>query len=420
MSIKQGLSSDIFSIMGKYLGFKHESNAEHLCGLNVKTGFQQGKARLLYQIYDLYTNSLKMEAKDVKDLIACEFSLDRIKERKENNKDLIIEQIKLIEANKKIDKIFKQISNNLPDKSPMLGEISLDSFMTYEENMKRARLTLWKNLPGGNEYLENHPNIKNCQGLALRQELRKWIKENKSSFSNLKKLDFSSKKLTCVPPEIGLFTNLIALYLRENSIKTLPKSMEKLHKLEFLDLSENKLRRIPKWIGNLTELRTLSLSKNPLKEALPKSIGNLSQLEHLGLMFNMLEEIPESIENLRNLKHLYVGHNQLKAVPKWIENLHQLETLALGSNKLGKFPESIIRLTQLQILGLIDNGLEEIPKSIEKLHQLRTLAISDNSLKTLPKSIANLTQLKRLYIARNQLGETYVWLKNMNLEVLDF
>ena len=97
---------------------------------------------------------------------------------------------------------------------------------------------------------------------------------------NSDKLFLTNKRITEVPPEIGVLVNL-----------------------ESLTLSRNRLKRLPAEIGQLVNLKLLDVSSNPRLTDLPVEIGNLDKL-HTLIIYNNdsitnVEEIAELLPNLR-------------------------------------------------------------------------------------------------------------------------
>lgn len=131
----------------------------------------------------------------------------------------------------------------------------------------------------------------------------------------LKKLSFSNRDISILPPQIGDLTWLTSLDLTYNSIEELPKEFFKLKKLKNLYLYRNEIKHLPEQIHELTSLSVLDLSHNKLEE-LPKQIGDLHNLTSLDLSYNKLEKLPFEIVNLTNLKKLYLENNDFVFPPQ--------------------------------------------------------------------------------------------------------
>jgi len=87
--------------------------------------------------------------------------------------------------------------------------------------------------------------------------------------SNLESLwivnyDFVNKNLTSLPEEIGKLIKLKSLHVTKAAIRTLPKQIKELKELNYLDVSENKLITLPNGLSNLTKLNHIQFEKNPI------------------------------------------------------------------------------------------------------------------------------------------------------------
>jgi Leucine-rich repeat (LRR) protein len=119
-----------------------------------------------------------------------------------------------------------------------------------------------------------------------------------------KVLILRKKKLTFIPPEVFLLTNLTRLDLSGNKIRLIPDSINQLINLDTLDISGNRLIKISPEIKALTKLKFLDLGKNEL-DSVPETIGSLKKLEKLDLWDNNISYIPDQISSLdSNLKVL--------------------------------------------------------------------------------------------------------------------
>jgi len=110
-------------------------------------------------------------------------------------------------------------------------------------------------------------------------------------------LSLKRKKLTIIPSEIYLFTNLQILNLQKNKIDEIPTEIKQLKLLQELNMSNNHIEKLSPAIGELQNLRILNLSKNPLSE-IPQEISKLKKLEQLILWSTEVTEFPYSIKYL--------------------------------------------------------------------------------------------------------------------------
>lgn len=119
--------------------------------------------------------------------------------------------------------------------------------------------------------------------------------------------------LTCLPPEIGLLTNLKTLAIWKNLITSLPKEIGDLPHLQSLDVSCIQLTSLPPELGKLSKLKALIVSDNHLNH-LPSEIGRLTELRCLLLSNNQLESLPMEIHKLKKLINFNIDYNPLTEV----------------------------------------------------------------------------------------------------------
>lgn len=116
-------------------------------------------------------------------------------------------------------------------------------------------------------------------------------------------LDLSRQKLTEVPPQIALFTNLNKLILNRNRIKEIPEFISKLVYLQEFRCSRNRIKAFPQVICSLVEMDHLALGKNSI-ESIPPCISKLSKLRVLDLWGNEVGELPDEISNCEALRYV--------------------------------------------------------------------------------------------------------------------
>ncbi|MBS4170720.1 F-box-like domain-containing protein [Neochlamydia sp. AcF95] len=213
---------------------------------------------------------------------------------------LIIDKIYKLEANlpeaTKITTIFRHLfilaksfsPLELEDKPTETRYFTLDNYFSYLININR--LLFWKNLPGGQHYL-NQEEIE-ALPLASRGEIfKEWIeKYNK----DIESLGLISIGLTFLSKEIGQLSQLTRLHLINNQLTILPAEIGHLSRLKYFMLNDNYLTTLPAEIGQLSQLRWLELTDNHLT-TLPAEIGQLSQLVRLHLGKNQLTALPSEI-----------------------------------------------------------------------------------------------------------------------------
>eukprot|EP01117_Protostelium_nocturnum_P019334 TRINITY_DN8361_c0_g1_i1.p1 TRINITY_DN8361_c0_g1~~TRINITY_DN8361_c0_g1_i1.p1 ORF type:complete len:377 (-),score=134.27 TRINITY_DN8361_c0_g1_i1:27-1157(-) len=137
-------------------------------------------------------------------------------------------------------------------------------------------------------------------------------------------LDFSGKKITSIPKEIGELNWMTRLDLSRNNLKSLPVEIYSLVELRELNLSGNQLTSLPEELGNLTKLKTLNLEHNQIT-SLPESIGKLEKLSSLNAFANQLKSVPESLVDLKCLVKLDLECNFIDEIPEQLTNNSSLK-----------------------------------------------------------------------------------------------
>ena len=229
-------------------------------------------------------------------------------------------------------------------------------------------------------------------------------------------LDLSVNDFTALPPEIGKLTQLKKLILGKyeydkndrivgiigNKLSYLPQEIGLLSQLEELQIVGNQLSSLPAEIVQLSNLQSLDLSSNQLS-SLPAEIVQLSNLQSLNLSGNQLSSLPAEIGQLSNLQSLIVYSNRLSGFPKVITQLIKLEKLDLDGAQISRLPAEIVQLKNLQSLDLRNNQLSIFPKEITQLSNLESLYLSRNQLSSLPTEITQLSKLITLDLRGNPI-----------------
>jgi Leucine-rich repeat (LRR) protein len=174
--------------------------------------------------------------------------------------------------------------------------------------------------------------------------------------TSLRSLSLFGNKLSDVPAEISVFSQLETLYLGRNSFEKFPEEICALKKLRILSLAYNDIDSIPDCICEMPSLEWIYLNNNKLVH-LPDSIGRLRKLEQLTLKRNSLKKLPEDLYNAESLQVLDLGYNELSALDSSLARLKQLKILKIyRAGFLISVPESICRLRFLEQL-YIDNSV---------------------------------------------------------------
>ena len=205
----------------------------------------------------------------------------------------------------------------------------------------------------------------------------------------------------------GIFSGLEIIDLHENRLTHLPVNLGVLTQLTSLNLSRNNLQcSSVDIIAKLSSLRELRLSQNKLNGSLPPTIGDMQSLELLDMHGNMLTELPSSIGKLSVLKFLNVSENRITSLPfEAIFDLHLVE-LNVSKNKLSEtlIPGNVSLVPYLQKLNLCSNSLIALAESKVDFPSLQFLDISHNRVSTLP-NMSGWQSLTFLNAEENKISE---------------
>lgn len=135
-------------------------------------------------------------------------------------------------------------------------------------------------------------------------------------------ISFERMRLSSIPTELFLYTNLIKLDLSKNKLDSLPFEIVKLIHLQNLDIGKNNFIQFPPIICELKNLKSLSLNRNEIT-GIPNEIDKLVLLEKIDLWETPLEKFPDAFVAMKNLKFIDsrgVSHGE-KYQKYWTENL---------------------------------------------------------------------------------------------------
>jgi len=218
------------------------------------------------------------------------------------------------------------------------------------------------------DWIQTHPNEKNtnieklyCFGNKLTS-----LPTELGLCTQLQELNCSDNQLTSLPTELGLCTQLQYLYCFGNKLTSLPTELGLCTQLQYLDCSGNKLTSLPVELGLCTQLRTLCCSHNQLT-SLPVELGLCTQLRRLVCYHNQLTSLPTELGLCSQLQYLDCYHNQLTSLPTELGLCTQLQKLICSHNQLTFIPVELGLCTQLLYLYYSNNPIEYIPPNIVRL-----------------------------------------------------
>lgn len=209
---------------------------------------------------------------------------------------------------------------------------------------------------------------------------------------NIKKFSAEDNKITNLPKELALMSQLESIILTNNEInQNIPVEIAQMDKLEHLYLDYNKIPGpIPAEFGSSPSMFNLNLSFNQLTGGIPEGLGNSQSIVYLNLESNMNlgGQLPASLANMAKIGTLNVGQCGLTGtIPESYANLSTtLREFNADRNELeGTLPTFFTSFPKLNGLTLYANNYTgEIPVSYNDFPRINsstfTLKINDNYL----------------------------------------
>ena len=206
---------------------------------------------------------------------------------------------------------------------------------------------------------------------------------------DLVELNYYNSKLTSLPVEIGLFTQLQKLYCHNNQLTSLPGEIRLCSQLQHLECSNNYLTSLPGELGFCSRLTYLKFYNNQLT-SLPGELGFCTQLQLLNCTNNHLTYLPTELGFCTQLIHLICSNNQLTSLPTELGLCTQLQYILCDNNQLNSLPSELGLCTQLRILNCSRNQLISLPAELGLCIQLQLLDYSNNPIEYIPQNIIRL------------------------------
>ena len=216
----------------------------------------------------------------------------------------------------------------------------------------------------------------------------------------VKIVDCSNKKLTFMPPNIPLDTQV--LFLKGNVIPSIQGHLQRLTQLREVDLSHNRVTSLGQLalFENLTSLRHLNLEGNQITTLHHGSFSGLKNLDDLFLSRNRIETIEEhAFGGLNHLQTLSLSHNKLANLKsEWFEGMGNLNALQLDNNQLADINDAIFSpLPRLSVLTLSRNWLHSLRKfAFQGLPDLQKLNLDENHLSEVPTMALSILRKLRI------------------------
>uniref|UniRef100_A0A6U4WLV8 Disease resistance R13L4/SHOC-2-like LRR domain-containing protein n=1 Tax=Hemiselmis andersenii TaxID=464988 RepID=A0A6U4WLV8_HEMAN len=202
--------------------------------------------------------------------------------------------------------------------------------------------------------------------------------------------------------ELEIDADMNMLDLRLKKLTSLPWDLAVLSNLQELDLSMNSFQHIPDqctWKdGHLaTSLTKLSINQNIVNNV-PPEIGEMKRLKVLCCYDNRITSVPDTMHQMSSLTQLSIYNNALTSLPETFCQIPQLQVAYLSNNRIAKLPDGIGQLTSLRGLYIDGNLLTELPPSFFELPKLRELTLVNNTLNGVPEKLGSMASLEELYL----------------------
>lgn len=173
-------------------------------------------------------------------------------------------------------------------------------------------------------------DLNGVKQLKLSCELTEFPKEIFELASTLELLDLSGNKLSSLPSNFSLLSNLKIAFFSDNLFTEFPEVLSQCDQLEMVGFKANKISVVNENVFP-KQLRWLILTNNYITQ-LPQSIGNCNRLQKCGLAGNKLTSLPSQMANCQNLEFLRISANNIIVFPKWLLTLPKLSWLAFDAN----------------------------------------------------------------------------------------
>jgi internalin A len=231
---------------------------------------------------------------------------------------------------------------------------------------------------------------------------------------SLTELTFDNNKITVLPPELGLLTNLRTLIFGNNDIVDPPPSVlikgtkaivSYLFRMyeargaprEIVLRGKNAVENFHELLNQATQLHSLSLRCKTLEDV-PKQVPLLTSLTWLELSVNFIHTLPPSMGDLLQLTHLDISYNELPDIPESLASLRQMDFARMSFNFFSFVPTCVCVFVLRFMYLYLTLALCRFSWG-----RLRTLYIDNNEIREVEDDIGRLTSLELLNMNNNQV-----------------
>jgi hypothetical protein len=203
-----------------------------------------------------------------------------------------------------------------------------------KEQEERARKRIEEKVMRNQLLLKQTENkLRKQEELAMALKLNEKLRQDQIRSRGWDRLDLSKQELVTIPLEMyateaakARLSYAVIVDLSKNVLESLPPSdfLYWMTSVRHLNLSTNRLTTLPDEMKLLTNIEVLEGYNNRLI-SLPPEIGGISALLRLDLGSNFLTSIPNSIGKCTSLKYLSLHSNKLTYLPTTIGACMRLE-----------------------------------------------------------------------------------------------
>ena len=183
---------------------------------------------------------------------------------------------------------------------------------------------------------------------------------------NLKILNLSHNKITALPEEIYLLSQLNELNIAANrKLTTISNSICQLQKLEILLMNSTTIKQLPAHLGDVINLKHLNISSTKIEE-FPASFVQLKALQKLSMNNCSQFKVNTLPKELPSLKYFSASRMGWTCLPEAVFSWMPLEELNLSHNKI----TDQLRIVQMKNENLDLFGNPRDPHLVEVLQRV--------------------------------------------------
>lgn len=282
-------------------------------------------------------------------------------ELRDNKLKALPEEVTLLEGLERLD----LANNDLTSLPCTLGNMPKLKSVSLEGNPLRTirRDLLTKGTGELLKYLRSRikeePDGAGAEQPSTAMTLPSQAKIDVHAIKTLKTLNYSEKQESSIPDDVfdaAGGSPVSTVNFSKNQLTAVPPRLVELKDtVSDVNLGFNKLTNIPLEFCMLTQLSHIDLRNNFLT-ALPSELEALAKLRGIILSFNRFKTFPDVLYKISTLETILISNNQVGAVdPIRLKMLDKLSTLDLQNNDIMQVPPELGNCTSLRALMLDGN-----------------------------------------------------------------